>query len=58
MLCMPVPADFVRQQIAVVLDDIGADAVKTGMLADADIIVAIARNSGHVRAACRWSWTR
>ncbi|HEY6432282.1 MAG TPA: bifunctional hydroxymethylpyrimidine kinase/phosphomethylpyrimidine kinase, partial [Acetobacteraceae bacterium] len=39
---LPVPADFVRQQIAVVLDDIGADAVKTGMLADADIIVAIA----------------
>ncbi len=39
---LPVPADFVRLQIAVVLDDIGADAVKTGMLADADIIVAVA----------------
>ncbi len=39
---LPVPADFVRQQIAVVLDDIGADALKTGMLADADIIVAVA----------------
>jgi hydroxymethylpyrimidine/phosphomethylpyrimidine kinase len=39
---LPVPAEFVRQQIAVVLDDIGADAVKTGMLADAEIIAAVA----------------
>ncbi|HEX5327100.1 MAG TPA: bifunctional hydroxymethylpyrimidine kinase/phosphomethylpyrimidine kinase [Acetobacteraceae bacterium] len=39
---LPVPPDFVRQQIAVVLDDIGADAIKTGMLADADIIGAVA----------------
>lgn len=34
----PAPPDFVRQQIEVVLDDIGADAIKTGMLADAGII--------------------
>lgn len=37
-----VPAAFVRQQIEVVLGDIGADAVKTGMLVDADIIEAVA----------------
>jgi hydroxymethylpyrimidine/phosphomethylpyrimidine kinase len=29
-----VPLDFIAQQIAVVLDDIGADVVKTGMLGD------------------------
>ncbi len=37
-----VPAGFVREQIDVVLDDIGADAVKLGMLASADIIKAVA----------------
>ena len=29
---LPVNPDFVRQQIDLVLDDIGADAIKTGML--------------------------
>ena len=38
----PVPPDFVRQQMAVVLDDIGADVVKTGMLGRAEIIEAVA----------------
>lgn len=37
-----VPADFVRQQISSVLDDIGADAIKIGMLHRADIIDAVA----------------
>ena len=37
-----VPPEFVARQIAVVLDDIGADAVKTGMLGDAATIEAIA----------------
>src|SRR3546814_11844907 len=37
-----VPADFVAQQIKVVLQDIGADAIKTGMLHRADIIAAVA----------------
>jgi len=37
----PVPAAFVRQQMAVVLADIGADAIKTGMLHDAAIIAAV-----------------
>jgi hydroxymethylpyrimidine/phosphomethylpyrimidine kinase len=37
-----VPAAFVRQQLDVVLDDLGADAVKTGMLATAEVIAAVA----------------
>jgi hydroxymethylpyrimidine/phosphomethylpyrimidine kinase len=32
------PPDFIRQQMELVLDDIGADAIKTGMLADAETI--------------------
>jgi hydroxymethylpyrimidine/phosphomethylpyrimidine kinase len=36
-----VPISFVRQQIAVVADDLGVDAIKTGMLATTDIIEAV-----------------
>lgn len=39
---LPVPPAFVRQQIEVVLDDIGADAIKTGMLGDAAMVQAVA----------------
>jgi hydroxymethylpyrimidine/phosphomethylpyrimidine kinase len=39
---MDVPPAFVRQQLRAVLDDIGADAVKTGMLARESIINAVA----------------
>jgi hydroxymethylpyrimidine/phosphomethylpyrimidine kinase len=39
---LPIPPDFIRRQIEVVLDDIGADAVKTGMLHDAAVIETIA----------------
>jgi len=39
---LDVPGAFVAQQMAVVLDDIGADAVKTGMLNKIDAIEAIA----------------
>ncbi|HTV87611.1 MAG TPA: bifunctional hydroxymethylpyrimidine kinase/phosphomethylpyrimidine kinase [Stellaceae bacterium] len=39
---LPVAPDFIRQQIAVVLDDIGADAVKTGMLHDGAVIATVA----------------
>ena len=38
-----VPPDFVTQQLDVVLSDIGADAVKTGMLASAPIIAAVVK---------------
>ena len=37
-----VPPDFVRAQIDAVLDDIGADAAKTGMLFSAELIEAVA----------------
>src|SRR6202023_1452740 len=39
---LPIPPEFVRRQIEVVLDDIGADAIKTGMLPDAAVIETIA----------------
>ena len=39
---MPVPLDFLRLQIECVLADIGADAIKTGMLADAATIETVA----------------
>jgi len=39
---LPIPPAFIRQQIEVVLDDIGADAVKTGMLHDAAVIETVA----------------
>jgi hydroxymethylpyrimidine/phosphomethylpyrimidine kinase len=39
----PVPIAFIRQQIDLVLDDIGADAIKTGMLHSAEVIETVAR---------------
>jgi len=36
-----VPPSFIVQQMRLVLDDIGADAIKTGMLHSADVIAAI-----------------
>jgi hydroxymethylpyrimidine/phosphomethylpyrimidine kinase len=39
---LAVPPDFVRAQMRAVLSDLGADAVKTGMLGDAPIIAAVA----------------
>jgi len=38
----PVPVDFIVQQIALVLDDIGADALKTGMMGTPEVIEAVA----------------
>jgi len=38
----PVPPDFVAQQMRVVLDDIGADAIKIGMLGSGEIANAVA----------------
>jgi hydroxymethylpyrimidine/phosphomethylpyrimidine kinase len=39
---LPIAPDFIRQQMNVVLDDIGADAVKTGMLHDTAVIETVA----------------
>lgn len=38
----PVPVAFLTQQIELVLSDIGADAIKTGMLHSAEVIEAVA----------------
>jgi len=38
----PIPAALVREQITACLSDIGADAIKIGMLGDADIIDSVA----------------
>ena len=38
----PVPPEFIAQQISLCLDDIGADAMKTGMLHSAEVIAAVA----------------
>jgi hydroxymethylpyrimidine/phosphomethylpyrimidine kinase len=39
----PVPTDVVEAQARAVLDDIGADALKTGMLGDVAMVEAVAR---------------
>ena len=39
---LPISPEFIRRQIEVVLDDIGADVIKTGMLHDASVIETIA----------------
>jgi hydroxymethylpyrimidine/phosphomethylpyrimidine kinase len=38
----PVPPAFIAQQMELVLEDIGADAIKTGMLHSAEVIEAVA----------------
>ena len=40
----PVPTDFIAQQISLCLDDIGADAIKTGMLHSAEVIETVLEN--------------
>ena len=38
-----VPPDFIAQQMTLVLEDIGADCIKTGMLHDSPVIETVAR---------------
>ena len=38
---LPIPAAFVAKQMSAVLDDIGADCIKTGMLCDGGVIDAV-----------------
>lgn len=40
---LPIPVEFIELQIDTVIQDIGADAIKTGMLHSADIARAVAR---------------
>ena len=44
-----IPPDFIQQQMRRVLDDIGADAFKTGMLADIPTVEAVAEVIGEHR---------
>jgi hydroxymethylpyrimidine/phosphomethylpyrimidine kinase len=46
----PMAPEFVAMQIDSCLSDIGADAVKTGMLVDAEVISAVARRLRHYSA--------
>jgi hydroxymethylpyrimidine/phosphomethylpyrimidine kinase len=39
----PIPAEVIEAQASAVLDDIGADAIKTGMLGDVATVEAVAR---------------
>ncbi len=45
----PVPVDIIQKQIASVMEDIGADAVKTGMLHSSEVIHAIRARLDHYR---------
>ncbi|HEY4636503.1 MAG TPA: bifunctional hydroxymethylpyrimidine kinase/phosphomethylpyrimidine kinase, partial [Rhodospirillales bacterium] len=48
------PPEFVAEQVRVTLEDLGADAVKTGMLADAAIIAAVADALDRLAAGIPW----
>lgn len=43
-----IPLDIIADQISVVLEDIGADAIKTGMLAHAPVIRVVAERLHHL----------
>jgi hydroxymethylpyrimidine/phosphomethylpyrimidine kinase len=42
---LPVPPSFIAQQMQVVLEDIGADCIKTGMLHSAEVIEEVVRST-------------
>ncbi len=50
---MPVPASVVGAQMDAVLDDIGADVIKTGMLVSIDIVRAVAQRARRVAPGVR-----
>lgn len=45
---LPIPASVVGAQIDAVLEDIGADVIKTGMLVGLDVVRAVARRVGRI----------
>ena len=49
---MPVPADFVRQQLDAVFDDIRIDIIKLGMLPNAEVCRAIAPYLADMTVVC------
>jgi hydroxymethylpyrimidine/phosphomethylpyrimidine kinase len=50
---MPLPASVVGAQMDAVLDDIGADVIKTGMLVSIDIVRAVAQRARRVAPGVR-----
>jgi hydroxymethylpyrimidine/phosphomethylpyrimidine kinase len=48
------PKEFVAKQLHAVLSDIGADAIKTGMLASAEIVETIVEVLGHYPEAAQY----
>ncbi|CAO3658273.1 unnamed protein product [Umbelopsis ramanniana] len=48
------PKEFVAKQLHAVLSDIGADAIKTGMLASAEIVETIVEVLGHYPEAAKY----
>jgi hydroxymethylpyrimidine/phosphomethylpyrimidine kinase len=51
---VPVEPAFIAQQIEVVLTDIGATALKTGMLHSAEVIDTVVSSFAGTRPAWRW----
>ena len=47
----PVPVSFIEKQMESVLSDIGADAVKTGMLATGEVVEAVAGKIAEIQGA-------
>lgn len=47
----PIPLDVIAAQARAVLDDIGADAIKTGMLGDAAVVETVAAAIDHAKGA-------
>ena len=50
----PLPPDSVRAQFRSVVDDIGVDAIKIGMLGSADTVARSPSWSPAWTTACRW----
>src|ERR1043165_2772490 len=48
---LPIAPEFIRQQMEAVLDDIGADAIKTGMLHDRSVVEPVPAVIGERAAA-------
>ena len=53
-----VPMEMVRDQMEAVLTDIGADAIKIGMLFSPLLIRTVANGLRTWEEVCQWCWTR
>ena len=53
-----IPPEMIVEQVRAVADDIGVDAVKIGMLGDAETIEAVATRSTRCRPRRPWCSTR